>query len=101
MVTFPHLRNVWVLVPGTCLSSILVVEPSKTRSLPVKTGVIWIPGIEISSFRTKFFRSFGWTALFQVQASKKMVLARKKGGVLCFSIAPALPEFRRNSFRQF
>ena len=35
-------------IPGTCLSSILVVEPSKTRSFPIKTRVIWVtwvPGI--------------------------------------------------------
>ncbi len=33
-------------IPGTCLSSILVVEPSKTRSFPIKTrGPIWVPGI--------------------------------------------------------
>ena len=33
-----------VCIPGTCLSSILVVEPFKTRSLPIKTRVIWVPG---------------------------------------------------------
>ena len=27
------------------MSSILVVESSKTRSFPIKTGVIWVPGI--------------------------------------------------------
>ena len=32
-------------VPGSCLSSILVVEPSKTRSFPIKTRVIWAPGM--------------------------------------------------------
>ena len=31
-------------IPGTCLSSILGVEPSKTRSFPIKTMVIWILG---------------------------------------------------------
>ena len=31
-------------IPGTCLSSILVVEPFKTRSFPIKTRVIWVPG---------------------------------------------------------
>ena len=35
-------------IPGTCLEpSILVVEPSKTRSFPIKTRVIWVPGIYI------------------------------------------------------
>ena len=32
-------------IPGTCLSSILVVEPFKTRSFPIKTRVIWVPGL--------------------------------------------------------
>ena len=30
--------------PGTRFSSILVLEPSKTRSFPIKTRVIWVPG---------------------------------------------------------
>ena len=30
--------------PGTCSSSILKVEPSKTRPFPTKTRVIWVPG---------------------------------------------------------
>ena len=34
-----------VHIPGTCLFSILGVGPSKTRSFPVKTKVIWVPGI--------------------------------------------------------
>ena len=35
------------LVPGTCLSSISSLGPSKTRSFPIKTRVIWVPGIII------------------------------------------------------
>ena len=31
-------------LPGTCLSSILVVEPSNLRSFPIKTRGIWVPG---------------------------------------------------------
>ena len=38
-----HLENLYI--PGTWLSSILVVEASKTRSFPIKTRVIWVPGI--------------------------------------------------------
>ena len=38
---------IYIYIPGTCLSSILVVEPSKTRSFPIKTRVIWVPGIYI------------------------------------------------------
>ena len=38
-------------VPGTCLSSILVVETSKTRSFPIKTRVIWVPGIYIYNYK--------------------------------------------------
>ena len=41
-------KNVQVYyVPGTPLSSIFVVEPSKTRSFPIKTKVIWVPGTYI------------------------------------------------------
>ena len=36
---------VYIYIPGTCLASILVVEPSKTRSFPIKTRVIWVGGI--------------------------------------------------------
>ena len=39
---------IYIFMPGTCLEpSILVVEPSKTRSFPIKTRVIWVPGIYI------------------------------------------------------
>ena len=31
--------------PGTCLSSISSLGPSKTRSFPIKARVIWVPGI--------------------------------------------------------
>ena len=37
-------------IPGTCLSPVLGVQPSKTRSCPIKTGVIWVPGIYIYIF---------------------------------------------------
>ena len=37
---------IYLHVPGTCLSSILFVEPSKTGSFPIKTrGPIWVPGM--------------------------------------------------------
>ena len=32
-------------IPGTGLSSILSLGPSKTRSFPIKTVVIWVPGM--------------------------------------------------------
>ena len=36
---------IYTYIPRTCLSSILVVEPSKTRSFPIKTRVIWVLGL--------------------------------------------------------
>ena len=42
-------------IPGTCLSSILGVEPSKTRPFSSKTRVIWVPGIYIYIFCFVFF----------------------------------------------
>ena len=39
------MQAVWFLqLPGTCLSPVLRLQPSKTRSFPIKTGVIWVPG---------------------------------------------------------
>ena len=35
---------------GSCLSSILSLGPSKTRSFPIKTRVIWVPGIYYSVY---------------------------------------------------
>ena len=35
----------YIYIPGSRLSSILVVEPSKTWSFPIKTRVIWVLGI--------------------------------------------------------
>ncbi len=40
-------KYVYIYIPGTCLSSILEFEPSKRRPFPIKTGVIWVPGINI------------------------------------------------------
>ena len=37
---------------GTCLSSILVVEPSKLRSFPIKTRGIWVPGRHCFFFKS-------------------------------------------------
>ena len=40
-----EMKNFWNLeLPGTCLSSILGVEPFKTRSFPIKTRVIRVLG---------------------------------------------------------
>ena len=37
----PGLRvYIYIYIPGTCLSSILGLQPSKTRSFPIKTRVI-------------------------------------------------------------
>ena len=40
-------KYIYIYIPGTCLSSILGVEPSKTRPFSSKTRVIWVPGIHI------------------------------------------------------
>ena len=42
-------------IPGTCLSSILVVEPFKTGSFPIKTRVIWVPGTQNAHSSKCFF----------------------------------------------
>ena len=34
----------WCYIPETSLSPVLGVQPSKTRSFPIKSGVIWVPG---------------------------------------------------------
>ena len=40
-----YVAYIYIYIPGTCLSSILGLQPSKTRSFPSKTEVIWVPGI--------------------------------------------------------
>ena len=40
---------IYIHIPGTCLSSILGVEPSKTRPFSSKTRVIWVLGIYMST----------------------------------------------------
>ena len=37
--------HIYIYIPGTCLSSILGVEPSKRRPFSSKTKVIWVLGI--------------------------------------------------------
>ena len=41
-------RYIDIYTPGTCLSSILGVEPPKTRPFRTKTRVSWVPGKYIS-----------------------------------------------------
>ena len=36
-------RCIYIYIPGTCLSFVLGVEPSKRRPFPIKTRVIWVP----------------------------------------------------------
>ena len=36
-----------MFIPGTCLSSIIGLDLSQTRSFPIKTRVIWVPGMTI------------------------------------------------------
>ena len=49
-----------IYTPGTCLSSIFGLQPSKTRSFPIKTGVIWVPGIYI--YMPKWWSRCSWLA---------------------------------------
>ena len=44
-------------IPGTCLSPILGLQPSKTKPFPIKTGVIWVPGQCISISHLKSLQS--------------------------------------------
>ena len=37
---------IYIYIPGTCLSSILGLQPSKTRSFPMKIEVIWVIYLE-------------------------------------------------------
>ena len=40
----------WCYIPETCLSPVLGLQPSKTRSFPIKSGVIWVPGVYINLY---------------------------------------------------
>ena len=53
-----HINCIYTL-PGTCLSSILGLQPSKTRSFPIKTRVIWVPGIQCVHLSFPFGSSQG------------------------------------------
>ena len=44
MYIYIYIYIYYIYISGTCLFSILVVEPFKTRSFPIKTRVIWVPG---------------------------------------------------------
>ena len=48
-------EGIYIYIPGTCSSSILGLQPSKRRPFPIKTGVIWVPGIY-----TKYQLEAGW-----------------------------------------
>ena len=82
------LIQVFYLFPGTCLSSILVVEPSKTRSCPIKTSVVWVPGSWMFSKKNchiKFWRdieqlfilNLGTPTFFSQQISQDMGILEK------------------------
>ena len=50
IVTLKMMSWLGVYIPGTCLSPILGLQPSKTRSFPIKTGVVWVPGMHINIY---------------------------------------------------
>ena len=49
----PNVKEIYIYIPGTCLSSMLGVKPSKTRPCSSKTRVIWVPGIYIYNWTSK------------------------------------------------
>ena len=38
-------RHIYIYIPGTQMISIFEGQPPKTRFFPIKTRVIWVPGI--------------------------------------------------------
>ena len=47
-------------IPRTQLASIFEGQPSKTRPFPIKTRVIWVPGINTSILRIGFSWNLAW-----------------------------------------
>ena len=41
------LYNIYIYIPRTQLTSIFEGQPFKTRPFPIKTRVVWVPGIYI------------------------------------------------------
>ena len=55
-----------VELPGTPLTSIFEGQPPKTRPFPIKTGVIWVPGIYPFNFQnTRHLRRWRCHSDFQ------------------------------------
>ena len=42
--------STYIYIPRTQMTSIFEGQPSKTRAFPIKTRVIWVPGIYISIY---------------------------------------------------
>ncbi len=47
-------------IPGTQMTSIFEGQPPKTRPFPIKTMVIWVPGIYIEYIHTKLTWPIKW-----------------------------------------
>ena len=69
-------------LPRACLSSILVVEPYKTRSFPIKTRVIWVPGKNIKESRPLPRISLFMVSIFTSPSHRLIGLDRGNPGFL-------------------
>ena len=65
---------IYIYMPGTCLSSILGVEPSKTRPFSSKTRVIWVPGVYTYTYSVSTI--FKVLVQFQTVAGRMIVEIR-------------------------
>ena len=64
-------KYIYIYIPGTYLSSIFGLQPSKTRPFPIKTRVIWVPGIYIYILHRICFLAVGcWTMIQALESSR-------------------------------
>ena len=60
-------------IPGPCLSSFLVVKPSKTTSFPIKTRVMWVPGTPIMGISMMTSQSLNVTQIKSLRISPSIL----------------------------
>ena len=60
-------------IPGPCLSSFLVVKPSKTTSFPIKKRVMWVPGTPIMGISMMTSQSLNVTQIKSLRISPSIL----------------------------
>ncbi len=70
-------QDIYIYIPGTQMISIFEGQPPKTRFFPIKTRVIWVPGIYkyadihwyIPIYAPKWLLAFNLLSIYQISTS--------------------------------